>query len=227
MARRHRRHRQPRSCAPELLRLPQPRLSRGRAARRGPGPARRGRRRHRRTSLRRPRADRGTTASPSASSPPRPSPRRTSPTGWSGGRHQHPQLRADRALGARRRRRTQGRPLDRAADPRVPRAAQGERTVADAARPRRARRPDPTRREASHERPRRGGLPQVRSGSLLERLALDADGVTKLIDDVAGQRARQRGDRHRDLQPARGVRRRRPLPRQRRGGLAAARRAGR
>ena len=38
--------------------------------------------------------------------------------------HQHPQLRADRDLGARRRRRPQGRPLHRAADPRLPRAAQ-------------------------------------------------------------------------------------------------------
>ena len=38
--------------------------------------------------------------------------------------HQHPQLRAERARGARGRRRTQGRPVDRAADPRLPRAAQ-------------------------------------------------------------------------------------------------------
>ena len=39
----------------------------------------------------------------------------------------HPQLRADRAVGARGRRRAQGRPLHRAADPRLPRAAQGRR----------------------------------------------------------------------------------------------------
>ena len=43
----------------------------------------------------------------------------------------------------------------------------------------------------------------------------------------AALRARHRGDRHRDLQPARDLRRRRPLPRQRRGRLPAARRARR
>ena len=40
------------------------------------------------------------------------------------GRHQHPQLRPRRALGAGRRRCPKSRPIDRAADPRVPRAAQ-------------------------------------------------------------------------------------------------------
>ena len=44
-----------------------------------------------------------------------------------GRRHQHPQLRADRADRAGRRRRAQGRPVDRAADPRLPRAAPGGR----------------------------------------------------------------------------------------------------
>ena len=44
-----------------------------------------------------------------------------------GGRALGPQLRALRARGARRRRRPQGRPVDRAADPRLPRAAQGAR----------------------------------------------------------------------------------------------------
>ena len=43
--------------------------------------------------------------------------------------HQHPQLRADRARGARRGRRPQGRPVHRAADPRLPRAAQGPRAA--------------------------------------------------------------------------------------------------
>ena len=63
--------------------------------------------------------------------------------------------------------------------------------------------------------------------ALLERLALDADGVDKLVARRGRLRARHRGDRDRHLQPARDLRRRRPLPRQRRGGLAAARRARR
>ena len=44
-----------------------------------------------------------------------------------GRRHQHPELRAGGAVGARRGRRTQGGPVHRAADPGLPRAAQGPR----------------------------------------------------------------------------------------------------
>ncbi len=71
-------------------------------------------------------------------------------------------------VGARAGRRPQGRPLHRAADPRLPRAAQGPRRAAT-------------------------GMSVLVVGishksapvSLLERVALDADGVHKLIDDVA------------------------------------------
>ncbi len=42
-----------------------------------------------------------------------------------------------------------------------------------------------SRRRRRHERPRRGHLPQLRPVSLLEQVALDADGVHKLVDDVA------------------------------------------
>ena len=54
--------------------------------------------------------------------------------------------------------------------------------------------------------------------ALLERLALDADGAcTSWCSDVVALRARHRGHRARHLQPARDLRRGRPLPRQRRG----------
>ena len=53
--------------------------------------------------------------------------------------------------------------------------------------------------------------------ALLERVALDADGVQQADRRRRRLRARHRGDRDRDLQPARDLRRRRPLPRQRRG----------
>ena len=59
LAGRHRRHRQPRARAGQLLRLPQPGVPRRRAARRRPGAAPGGRRRRRRPTVRRPRADRG------------------------------------------------------------------------------------------------------------------------------------------------------------------------
>ena len=63
--------------------------------------------------------------------------------------------------------------------------------------------------------------------ALLERLALDADGVAQADRRRRRLRARHRGDRARDLQPGRDLRRGRPLPRQRRGPLPAARRARR
>ena len=71
-----------------------------------------------------------TRAWPSGSSPPRPPRRRTSATARRGRRALDPQLRALRARRPRRRRRPQGRPVHRAADPRLPRAAQGARGAA-------------------------------------------------------------------------------------------------
>ena len=61
--------------------------------------------------------------------------------------------------------------------------------------------------------------------ALLERVALDADGVEQAARRRRRLRARHRVDGDRHLQPARDLRRRRPLPRQRRGRLAAAGRA--
>ncbi len=63
--------------------------------------------------------------------------------------------------------------------------------------------------------------------SLLERLALDHDGVVQARRRRGRQRARHRGHGRGDLQPHRGLRRRRPLPRKRRGDLPAAGRPGR
>ena len=126
LAGRHRRDRQPRPRARQLLRLPQPRLPGGRRCSTPTPSGRRGRRRRRGPRLRRPGGDR-----PRARRRDRRHrharrrrPGRRRPDGR-GRHHQHPQLRTDRARGARRRRRPQGRPLDRAADPRLPRAAQG------------------------------------------------------------------------------------------------------
>ena len=111
-------------------------------------------------------------------------------------RHQqHPQLRARRARGPRRRRRPQGRPVHRAADPGLPRAAQG---------PGAASRMSVLVVGISHN-----SAPVA----LLERVALDGDGVPKLVHDVAAVRARHRGHGDLHLQPARDLRRRRPLPR--------------
>ena len=62
--------------------------------------------------------------------------------------------------------------------------------------------------------------------ALLEQLTVDTDGAAKLIEDVAGEPPRLRGDGRRHLQPARDLRRRRPLPRQRRGHLRAPARTG-
>ena len=61
--------------------------------------------------------------------------------------------------------------------------------------------------------------------SVLEQVALDADGHPEADPRGLRPRARHRGHRALDLQPHRGLRRRRPLPRQRRGDLADARRA--
>ena len=63
--------------------------------------------------------------------------------------------------------------------------------------------------------------------SVLERVALDSDGRDQAAPRGLRPRARHRGDRALDLQPHRGLHRRRPVPRQRRGDLADARRAGR
>ena len=145
LARGHRRDRQPRTRARQLLRVPQPRFPGRGPARRRPEPARRGRGGRRRPPLRRPRADRQGARRghrrdrhPGAGRPGRRRP---------DGRlrdHQHPQLRAERARGADRRRRPQGRPVHRAADPRLPRAAQGARRGNSMARPTRPRaRPTP------------------------------------------------------------------------------------
>ena len=115
-----------------------------------PEPARRARRRRRRTPVRRPRGDRRR--------PRRRDRRHRHPGSGGPGRrrpdgrlrhHQHPELRAGRARGARRRRRPQGRPVHRAADPRLPRAAQERSPVAGG---------------DAHERPGRRHLPQLRAG---------------------------------------------------------------
>ena len=99
LAGRHRRHRQPRARAGQLLGLPQPRLPRRGAARRRPGAAPGGRRRGRRPALRRPRADRGR-AGRGHRRDRHPGGRRPGRRGPHGrrGHQQHPQLRADRAV---------------------------------------------------------------------------------------------------------------------------------
>ena len=56
--------------------------------------------------------------------------------------------------------------------------------------------------------------------ALLERVAVDADGAAKLLRDVAAGEHVTRGDGDRHLQPARDLRRGRPLPRQRRGAVS-------
>ena len=61
--------------------------------------------------------------------------------------------------------------------------------------------------------------------SVLERVALDAEGAHEAGPRGLRPRARHRGHGALDLQPHRGLRRRRPVPRQRRGDLADARRA--
>ena len=73
-----------------------------------------------------------------------------------------------------------------------------------------------------------GHLPQLRPGRPARAgRARRATALHKLVARRRGLRARHRGHRHRDLQPGRDLRRGRPLPRQRRGALAAARRARR
>ena len=144
----------------------------------------RARRRHRRAPVRRPRGDRR--------GPGRrhrrhrhAGHRRAGRRGPDGRRrrHQHPELRTDRAVGAGRRRRAQGRPVDRAADPRLPRAAQGRSDRRR--RPRRARRPAPRDGGDRMSVLVVGVSHRSAPVPLLERLALDANGVTKLISDVA------------------------------------------
>ncbi len=93
---------------------------------------------------------------------------------------QHPQLRAQRARGARRGRRTQGRPVDRAADPRLPRAAQvppGDRSTRSALPPLRS--PAHTLRGPRMSVLVVGISHKTAPVALLERLALDADGATQ------------------------------------------------
>ncbi len=156
LARRHRRHRQPRPRPGQLLRLPQPRLP-------GRGPARR-----------RPRAGTVRRWPASTSAPSTTSTASSREHGVAIGVIATPagaaQDVADQmvAAGIRSilnfaptvlavpdgRRRPQGRPVDRAADPGLPRAAQGQ--AAPAARHRAAGVP--------HERPRGRRLPQVRAG---------------------------------------------------------------
>ena len=141
------RHRQPRPRAGDLRRLLLPRLPHRGAARQRREPGRRRGRLAPGPRPRRARGDRGPAAG-------RHRRHRHPRAGGAGGlrpaggrgRHQHPQLRPGRALGARRRRRPQGRPVDRAADPGLPRAAQGAGAPAG----RRDRRPDDV-----HELPRR------------------------------------------------------------------------
>ena len=78
-----------------------------------------------------------------------------------GRRHQHPQLRAGSDLRAGRRRRPQGRPVDRAADPRLPRAAQVGRRRGG--RRRRSTSATWSRGRWAHEHPVRGDLPPQRA----------------------------------------------------------------
>ena len=119
--------------------------------------------------------------------------------------------RPTRAVRARRRRRAQGRPVDRAADPRLPRAAQG---VARS-RPRGRRRPTLGGGRAD-ERPRRRPVPPHRAGRACSSGSPSGrDAVAKLLEDVAVQRPRRRGGGALDLQPGRGLRRRRQVPRRR------------
>ena len=101
-----------------------------------------------------------------------------------------------RARGARRRRRAQGRPVDRAADPRLPRP-EGRRAG-------RGRRHEPRRPRAVA--PRRPAVPP-RVGRPRPRGAHRARGRR------AALRARQRGRRGLDVQPHRGVCRVPHLPR--------------
>ena len=96
---------------------------------------------------------------------------------------QHPQLRADGAGGARGRRRPQGRPVHRAADPGLPRAAQGSpgsAALADRGCHRRCR----SRR---YERPGGGRLPQDRAGR-----AAGAAGARRRRRPQAARRRRRR-----------------------------------
>ena len=117
----------------------------------------------------------------------------------------------DRARRARRGRRAQGRPLRS--------SCRSSPTTSSARRPGR-RRHDASSSSASPTAPR--------PISLLERLAVDGDGATKLIEDVLANPHVTEADGGRDLQPAGDLRRRRPLPRQRRGPLAGCcQRAGR
>ena len=129
LAGRHRRGRQPRSRAGQLRRLRLARLPRRGAARRRPRAS---------SASRSP----GLTVRPMADLEQLVAerrrrdrrhrhPGRVGPGGLRPARRRRralrPELRAVRARRARRRRRAQGRPVDRAADPRLPRAAQGPR----------------------------------------------------------------------------------------------------
>ncbi|CAA9351423.1 MAG: Redox-sensing transcriptional repressor Rex, partial [uncultured Frankineae bacterium] len=126
LARRPGRRRQPRARAGRLRRVRRAGLLRRGAVRRRPGAGggagrRAGRappRRARRRGAQRPRVDRRHHDARLGGAG------RLRPAGG-GGHHQRPELRAGAAAGARRRRRAQGRPVQRAADPVLPRAPQG------------------------------------------------------------------------------------------------------
>ena len=80
-------------------------------------------------------------------------------------------------------------------------------------------------RSTPHERPRRRHLPPLRPGLRARAGGRRRRGCGQAAPRRRGRRARHRGRRHRDLQPPGGLRRRRPLPRQRRGAVRAAGRA--
>ena len=130
------------------------------------------------------------------------------------GHQQHPQLRADRHRGAGRRRRAQGRPVDRAPDPGLPRAAQGARHRCP-------------RRRGDDERPGRRHLPQLRPGGAPRAGRAGRGRRAQAGPEGRRERARHRGDGHRDLQPGRDLRRGRPVPRLGRGAVDAPGRARR
>ena len=104
------------------------------------------------------------------------------------------------------RRRAQGRPGRRAADPVVPREPQG-RSHRPASSPNERRSTEPADERA-------GGGAVAPDGAGVGARVGDRAGrrVAKLLDELARDRVDQRGAAALDLQPGRGLRRRRPVP---------------
>ena len=136
-----------------------------------------------------------------------------------GGRRdpQHPQLRAHGAGGPRR--------ASTSARSTCPSSCRSSPTTSSASRPQVDRRP--RSRSRRYEHPGGGGLPQDGAGGAPRDARPRRRRRPQAGDRRRRQRARHRGRGHRHLQPARGLRRRRPVPRQRRGALAACSSTGR